>query len=197
MLDFIPDIVAVYQEIDTKIAQFQMASGLFCPDRCGHCCESNNVEATVLETLPLASEILSKNAADGLLPLLENRAINGATRCVIYSPKAGHPGEGRCSFYEFRPLVCRLFGYAGRRNRKGILEPCFCRPIKDRHPDSLERFHTAVSKKSLPPFYQDFFIRIASMHPIYGIKLLPVNAAIREGLNYLQMKIHPFSHEAA
>jgi len=195
-LDFIPDIVAVYQEIDTKITQFQMASGLSCPDRCGRCCESRNVEATVLETLPLASEILSKNAVDGLLPLLENRAINGATLCVLYSPEAGHPGEGRCSFYEFRPLVCRLFGYAGRRNRKGILEPCFCIPIKDHHPDCLERFHTAVSKKSPPSLYQDFFMRIASMNPIFGTKLLPVNIAIREGLSYLRMKMHPFSDAA-
>ncbi len=197
MLHLIPEIVSVYREIDTETDRFRQIFGLSCPDLCGSCCESRQVEATVLEVLPLAGEMFVRKETDVWIPILQAKAREEATPCVLYRPEAGNTGRGRCGFYGFRPLVCRLFGFASRRNKKGVLEPCLCGRVKDRWPAESGRSGALFSGEAQLPPYQDRFMRIAAMHPIYGVKRLPINTALLEALGYLELKMHGVFMEKA
>ena len=185
LTDLITKILDIYRNIDRQTASFQMATGLCCPSRCGACCESARVESTVLECLPLANEILRRGEEDLFFGEIQEKINRGDKRCVVFSPDEKTPGDGNCSRYDFRALVCRLFGFAARKNKFGEAEPSWCRVIKEKNPEILKKLEGEGSYLVSAPIYQDSFMRIASLHPGLGYRLLPINVALRDALDYL------------
>ena len=112
----------------------------------------------------------------------ENR---GDLVCVLYRPDRGIPGNGRCRYYKFRPLSCRLFGFATRRNKFGDIELCTCTIIKERTPEAVHRAGTRISEGLDVAVYQDSFMRLASIDPSKGYRRLPINLTLKEALEYL------------
>lgn len=186
--DLSSKVLRIYQEIDQKTARLQFAFGLCCPSLCGACCDSHEVEATVLETLPLAEEIYQRKEQEAVLFALEERRNQADFRCVLYRANPGFPGTGRCLYYEFRPLVCRLFGFAFRRNKFENLELSTCKIIKQRTPEAVHRAEIGISEGLDVPVYQDSFMRIASMDSGIGYWSLPINLALKEALERLYWK---------
>lgn len=182
--DLTSEVIRIYQEIDQKTAWLQ-AAGLRCPPGCGTCCESPEVEATVLEALPLAEEIYRRKVEGRVLIAIAEREDQGDLRCVLCRPDLLSPGKGRCSYYEFRSLACRLFGFAARRNKYGHLEFCACRVIKERNPQAVRRVEIKICEGLDVPVYQESFMRIASMDPGMGFPRLPINRALKEALERL------------
>jgi len=187
--DLSSKVLRVYQEIDQKTARLQFAFGLRCPSLCGVCCDNPEVEATVLETLPLAEEIYQRKEEETVLFALEERRSHGDFKCLLYQANPGFPGTGRCSYYEFRPLLCRLFGFAFRRNKFGNLELSTCKVIKERTPEAVHRAEIGISEGEDVPVYQESFMRIASMDSGIGYRRLPINLALKEALEHLYWKI--------
>jgi len=185
LADLIAKILDIYRDIDRQTASFQMATGLRCPSRCGACCESARVESTVLECLPLANEILLRGEEDFFFTAIQEKISRGDNRCVVFSPDEKTPGDGSCSRYDFRALVCRLFGFAARKNKFGEPEPSWCRVIKEKNPEILKKMEEEGGYLASAPIYQDNFMRIASLHPGLGYRLLPINVALRDALSYM------------
>ncbi|MDK9706667.1 MAG: YkgJ family cysteine cluster protein [Desulforhopalus sp.] len=121
--------MSIYRQLDAAVAAFAERTGLSCPQGCGHCCLSENVEATVLECLPLAFTLFRDGQADALLQQLEDAGDRG--RCVLYRPDLTQAGLWGCSQYATRPVVCRLFGFAGNRDRDGVPRLAMCRVIAE------------------------------------------------------------------
>lgn len=105
--------------------------------------------------------------------------------CVLFRIVTGKEDNGPCSYYEFRPLVCRLFGFASRRNKFGQIELMSCRIIKEYKPAEVRRAEMALSQGLKLPVYQDAFMRIASIKPGIGFRRLPVNKALKEAIETL------------
>jgi len=120
--------------------------------------------------------------------MIEAHHIGHDLRCVLYSPDSRARDQGRCSCYAYRPLLCRLFGYAARRNKMGQMEPCLCKVMLAA--SSQEKLAIPISHidEMDPPVYQDCFLQIASINPAMGIRLLPINAALKEALDYVYWK---------
>ena len=164
-------VLRIYQEIDQKIARLQVAFGLRCPSLCGACCDNPEVEATVLEILPLADEIYRRNEEEPVLLVLEEKSNQGDFRCALYRADPGFPKGGRCSYYEF-----------------GNLELSTCKVIKERTPEAVHRGETGISEGLDVPVYQESFMRIASMHSGIGYRRLPINLALKAALERLYWK---------
>lgn len=178
-------ILDIYHEMDQETAVFQLATGIRCFPGCGFCCENTRVEATVLECLPLAKEVYCRGEEERISLAIHEKTELGNFTCTLYKPDTGIPGNGRCSYYKVRPLVCRLFGFARRRNKFGILEFCPCRFMKERSPEIVNRAGVGISHRHDVPVYQDCFMRVASLHPGIGYRLLPLNLAFRGALEHL------------
>ena len=185
VLDLGKKVRSTYRALDRQIRNFQLRSGLRCRHHCGACCESSRIEATILECLPLAYEIFHRGREDVISLSIEKNLGEDNYRCVLYLPDSENPGFGRCSWYPFRPLICRLFGYAVRKNKYGKLELSTCRVMED-HPSEN---HGPILSDDLehlkPPVYQSSFLRIACLDPATGFHLLPVNQALKEALEYV------------
>ena len=186
--DLIMRVLDIYRDIDRKAARFQSVTGLQCPERCGSCCESEEVEATVIEMLPLAEELLSEYEISTLLDQIEAKINYGDPTCALVHRINDATGYLRCSHYPHRPLMCRLFGCAARKGRSGKKELSVCRIIKQGNSSSLIRAEIFLNQGLDIPVYQECFMRIASLHPGMGFTLLPINIALKAALEYFYFR---------
>jgi uncharacterized protein len=176
------EVLNIYQEVDRRILSFQDATGLKCPPGCGSCCVSQEVEATVLEVLPLAFESFSAQQEDLLYAKIEEQERAGDRVCILYQPDPRTPGNGRCAYYKVRPLLCRLFGFAARKSKEGNLELCTCKLLRAAFPEALQKEGDKVLSRFSLPVSQDLSMRIAVLNPDMGFRRLPVNLAIRSAI---------------
>jgi Fe-S-cluster containining protein len=152
------------------------------------------VEATVVEALPLAEELYRLGKETLILDTIDERDLRGDPVCVLYRSDPHTPGHGRCAYYDFRFLVCRLFGFSARRGKLGTLEFSTCRIIKEKYPDAVlvaNRCMSAgapLSQVAEMPVYQDMFMRIAGIEPGTGFRNYPVNQAIKKALELFYWK---------
>lgn len=195
----INSVLKIYKTLDQQVNNFSRITGLRCPERCGVCCENPNVEATVLELLPMAKEIYLSGREDEILEILGFRAEQTYTPCALYRPDPSIRGNGRCLYYSYRPLICRLFSFAARKNKYNRIEFAPCKNIRQNAPHPAQRAEMAIANGLNPPLYQESAIRIASVLPSLGFKRYPINRAIWEALAYLQWNkpIKPKRRKAA
>jgi uncharacterized protein len=174
------DILSVYKNFDEAAALFQSSTFMRCPSGCSICCIEGDVEATALELLPLAAEIYSRRQEEVIMSAILERQEQEDSLCVLFNNALTGSDAGPCGYYDFRPLVCRLFGFASRRNRSGDLELMTCRIIRERFPVDVAKAGADLSHGVKPPVYQDAFMSISSMKPGVGTRRLPINKAIKE-----------------
>ncbi len=183
--DLIGEVLQRYHVIDHKIKIFRVRTGLRCPLGCGICCDSTRVEASVLECLPLAWEIFRRRKEERISLAVEDNQREADSRCVLFCSDEGAAGLGRCSYYPFRPLVCRLFGYAARRDKTGRPELRLCKVMREQSSENSILSNLPDTHHMDPPVYQDCFLQIASIDPAKGFRLSPINAALKAALDYV------------
>jgi Fe-S-cluster containining protein len=172
-------VLEVYELLDATVAAFAGRNGLSCPQGCGQCCLSEKVEVTILECLPLAFWLFRNGQAELILQRL---AANGDDKpCVLYRADLTRAGLWGCSQYDKRPVVCRLFGFAGNVDRQGIARLAICRVMKEAAGPG--EFVVAADDPSTPmPLFAEAGLRITALHPGLGTVRLPINDALHQAL---------------
>jgi uncharacterized protein len=186
--DLSREVLNLYEELDRRILRFQKATGLKCPQGCGACCVFQEVEATVLEVLPLAIESFSAEQENILYARIEEEEGKGDRICILYQPDLRTPGNGKCTCYNVRPLLCRLFGFAARRNKQGNLELCTCKLLRATSSPELQKAGEKARSKFSLPVYQEISMRIATLNPGMGFRRLPLNLAIKSAIEEIYWK---------
>jgi Fe-S-cluster containining protein len=177
----IHDLVALYREIDEKTASLAGQTGLQCPSGCGRCCENPEVETTVLEVIPLALELWKRGEASQWLAKIE--AVEAGGACVFYAPDPFIPENGRCSVYQWRPSLCRLFAFATVKNKHGEPELAACVRHKQTNPEAVNRARMAIANGLSAANFGEISARLADLDPGLGTRLLPINQAMKEALH--------------
>ncbi len=181
-------LIEVYADLERQIAEFKRSAGIECLRKCALCCTTAKfVEASILEMLPLSLHFWEEGRAEELLEKLEG--IHPEAPCILLNPG---PSEelGGCSYYRFRPLVCRLFGFSATVDKNGQPRVVICKPLKNidrRIPDRIdERIREGLPVPRVP----DFSRRVAFLHPHFGQEKFPINFAIREAIEIVGRRIH-------
>ena len=165
--------------MDSAVAGFQFRTGLSCPEGCGHCCSSQKVEATVLECIPLAFELFRTLQAELILKRLEKNEDD--RRCVLYRADFTAAGLWGCTQYSHRAVVCRMFGFAGNRDRQGIPRLAMCRVMKEKDKEGEEGIECDDPNTPMPLFV-DAGLQITTLHPDLGTRRMPINSALQQAL---------------
>jgi len=173
-------LLELYEEIDSQTAALRAITELRCPPGCGTCCSSPAVEATELEMLPVARQLVRGREALSWLERL--RAADDEGPCVFYRPERSTGGEGCCDIYSLRPSVCRLFGYGAVKNKHGIAQLALCTVMKKVIPRAAQDAAHAVERGLAAPAFTDFARRVAGLEPFLGGRLLPINRALQFAL---------------
>jgi uncharacterized protein len=173
----VPAILELFSRIEAETSAFAGASGLRCPDGCGACCESPNVYTSVVELEPLAEELVARGEAEAAL---ERAAAAGPGPCVFYASHG--PGQGRCTVYELRPMICRLFGFAAVRDKQAQPELAGCRVHKAAQPEAMAHARALVANGQPVPMMTDWQQQAAELGTSATGALVPINQAIEQAL---------------
>ncbi len=155
-----------------------------CPGNCGECCRSFEPDMSECEALNMAAWLLAYRP--GLARRTASGIFGSGGGCVFQ----GETCCGCCTVYGGRPLVCRLFGYCGDRDREGFPRFRLCRF----HPRAAGRTYTEERLRAefsaVPPLMGDFGTRAANMAPGVSNSVFPLRdilpAAVRK-VNMLRL----------
>lgn len=174
--DLILKILELYGEIDKKVEEFKSRTALECPASCGACCEKEDLEMTVLDFLPLAAYLWKTKKAEGVLEILDKKPEGP---CVFYRSNSDIKGNGRCSVYPLRGLICRLFGFSAMKDKNDVPRLCTCPIIKKDFHDEFKKAERSISSGLYVPIIRAFSMRLMCLDASLGVKLFPVNKAIK------------------
>jgi len=164
-------VMELYQELENIQSSLPSCNG------CRKCCDtpSINIEATILEFLPLAIHLLKEGSIEKWLKILET--TDESDRCVLFDP---YSELGGCSYHSFRPLVCRLFS-GSFILRKGRPEVWACKYLKPQ----------LTSLSGNLPECQEVHSKLLSIDFFLAQERYPINIAFKKALEYTCVSLFP------
>lgn len=181
--EFSQELLKIYEDMSAAFAGHQKNSGLHCLTGCGQCCNNPEVEASVMEMVPLAIRVYQEGKLDYWLDRLEK---NQQAHCVHYQSHSPDGSKGMCGVYGERPSLCRMFGVAGHFNKKQEVTLSICKLIKAEYPELTEtRLKEAGS--SNVPMMVTWSYRMAELDPSLIQDKLPINHAFHRALEKIAL----------
>ncbi|WP_299210561.1 YkgJ family cysteine cluster protein [uncultured Dokdonia sp.] len=181
----------LFHQLEQESAEFQKSSGIGCVSGCGKCCTYPDVEASPLEFLPWAFHLFLNGQAEKTLEILTK--TNHPT-CLIYKPLT-ILGQGRCSDYKYRGLICRLFGFGANTDKYGNLRLATCKIIKEGQAEKYNTTNEAIKKGLYVPVFTEYYMQLNQIDFYLGNKILPINKALKmaieEVLQYYAYRTFP------
>jgi len=171
----------VFSLLEKDIEQFKEKTGLGCLKGCGECCKKPDIEASVLEFLPYAYYLYKNNQAFDILDKLEEYAEANSV-CFMFSPFTTEQNAGFCSQYQYRGLICRLFGFSAYLNKYGVPQLSTCRLIKESSPDAVQKAGDMIEKGDKVPVMRNYYFALMAIDPVLTEKRYPINQAIVKAL---------------
>jgi Fe-S-cluster containining protein len=188
------DIMDLYEQLDRDVASFVTKSGMHCPPGCGACCLSPHVETTVAEMLPLALMLFERDEVEAVIERLQE----SGTTCVQYESLPGQPEKGRCRSYAERPVLCRLFGYMGSRDKTGQPRYGACRILQKLEAERIQRIEGELKSGTLEiPFLAPAHERVAEIGGSLGVEMMPINRALMRAIEIVGLSQQLDDHQAS
>jgi Fe-S-cluster containining protein len=181
----VDSILELYKQMETVFSGFQKENRLSCPEGCGACCLSPEIEASVAEMLPLAHYLIKTNKAIETLNDLED----SSRTCVLYQSQTANGEKGYCKAYEYRPAICRMFGVAGASSKDSTTKYSICSKLKQERMREIEDLEL---RKPEAPFMHEWIHKLLSIDPEVLQQRYPINQALKEALLKL-LYIHDLS----
>lgn len=157
---------------------YQRSTGLNCLSGCGSCCLNPEIEASVLEMIPMALQILDENKLEYWLDRLETSLQQS---CLMYRPLSPDGTKGSCGAYEGRPSVCRMFGVSGYFDKHQRAKLSICKRIKEHNPE-LAAKKDAEASITETPMLQHWTLRLTQLDPALIQDRMPINEALKRAL---------------
>jgi len=155
-------VLNVYKEMDDQSIYYSQSNKINCPSKCNHCCSNPNVSATPLEMLPLALHLIKNNQVPTNFD---------SPTCLFKTDK--------CSVYDNRPTVCRLFGWTQVSSKNGQrLSIC---PKVQTPSGKLDNLDPNA------PNIAYFASKIKEVDPSLGSTILPINQALKQIIDSVLM----------
>jgi Fe-S-cluster containining protein len=165
----------VYENLNKANKNFISTTGLHCPTGCAKCCHGEKISASPLEFIPFAYHLYSTG-------ILEDKyweyKQDTQKRCFLVEGDNVN-SSGKCSQYEHRGLICRMFGSSASMDKNGIKKFSACNILKELV-GPIVNFDTILQKEA--PVYSNYYMQLRSINNEYGGMLLPVNLAILKSM---------------
>ena len=178
LLKKIRGVERIFDSLEKDVNKFKEVTGLTCPAGCIHCCLKEDIEATVLEFLPLSYELYRLKEGDRYLDLLESGVHKN---CILFNPLSTDTFNGGCSLYDKRGLICRLFGFSSVTDKNGMPRLITCKTLKEKLP-YLNKDTAKLASENRIPAISKYQSRLYSIDFVLAGKRYPVNTAIKKAL---------------
>lgn len=179
--DINQNLQKLYQEMEETFSGFQSSTGLSCLTGCGRCCLNPDIEATVLEMIPVALKIYDEGK---ILEWLERVQTDEQKICLFYIPR-DQVGLGLCGSYGERPSVCRMFGVAGTFDKHRNKTLSICKYIREDKPSqTLEVIKNVPSETPMIPEWTQ---KLTAIAPDLTRERFPLNLALKKALEKIAL----------
>ena len=180
----------LFDQLALESAQFENASGLHCAAGCGKCCSYPDIEASPTEFLPWAFHLFLNGETENMLMLLKEAQ---SSTCMIYK-SLSVTGKGLCSYYKYRGLICRLFGFAANTDKYGNLRLATCQIIKESQTIQYHSTVEAITKGLNVPVFTEYYMKLNQIDFQLGNLILPINKALKMAIEevLLYYEYRPF-----
>lgn len=166
-----------YEEMTLTFNEFQAKTKLSCLEGCGKCCTNPEIEASVLEMLPLALKVMEEGKLEEWLERAEGEANSS---CMLFQGNK-ESGIGKCTDYNERPSLCRMFGAAGYYNKNHEVSLSICKIIRETHPHESEETLKILNKKDVPMLSEWATLARSLGEDSINVRM-PINLAIKGAL---------------
>ncbi len=174
---------SVFNSLQKETRKFAEKSGLQCPIGCSKCCLKDDIEATPLEFLPFAYNLYKQDKLFTYLERMENMPQDG--RCILYSPLQTLLEPGGCSQYEYRGMICRLFGFSATISKIGIKQIVTCSSMKNYDREHFDFISNQIQTKLSIPIMREYYLKLYSIDNNLSMKHYPINTAIKKAVEYV------------
>lgn len=186
MLQKIRQVEKVFREIDADVKRIKSVTGTGCPSGCISCCLKPNLEASVLEFLPLAYHLVSTGQDEEVVEKIEN----GQTICVSLNTMRVDDKQPGCGFYSHRGAICRLFGSAPLRDPKtGKLGLYACKILKENYAAEWGDINAKISAMPKQPVVSDYYYRLMAIDPHLANDYNPINLSILKAIHKVSLSV--------
>ena len=185
-------VQGLFGKLEQELSVFQQASGIHCLLGCGHCCNKPDIQVAVLEFLPFAFDLYLKKETQIIKDKL---ATSAGAVCMLYqslSVADGNYFKGKCSDYNHRALICRLFGFGTTRNKTGQKVLSTCKWIKSTQADNLEAAQPLIDE-GVAPHYTNYYQQLVQIDFKLGQQYLPINEAMLKAIEEVE---HYYNYRA-
>jgi uncharacterized protein len=167
----------LFAHLDNEISKFVINTSLSCKSGCGHCCTNPEIEASPLEFLPWAFFLFLNGEAE---KVLEKLKVKSSSICHIYNPfTLIDSSSGNCGSYQYRGLICRLFGYGASADKYGKLRLVTCKIIKESQEENFQKAELVIINGLEIPVFTNYYMRLADIDFQLGNVILPINKALK------------------
>ena len=181
-----------YREIDEQILLFKHAARIECLKKCRECCHSARfVEASLFEMLPLSIRLWEIGKAESILEKLEETDPEGT--CILLNRDPSLLSEGGCTYYSFRPFICRLFGFSAVADKHGNPRMALCKPLKNLNPGIEDRLNEGIRGGLSVPLIPDLSRQVSLLSLNFGLPRYSINSALRQALEVVGQRIRYLS----
>lgn len=178
MLAKIREVEKVFKQLEKETNKFCKQSALKCFTGCTLCCLKKDLEANVLEFLPFAYYLVKNNLHEKALELLDKNP----DYCINLNGDPEKNTSTGCSAYEYRGLICRLFGYSANKDKFGKLSVYTCSYIKNKQEKEYLLSNEKINKDLSIPLVTDFYYRIYYIDSQLASDYNPINVSIRKAI---------------
>lgn len=165
----------LFKEIDKASSNFLNKVEVRCPSGCNKCCHGKKVSATPLEFLPYAYHLYQTGELENKYWEFKSKEASG---CFLVEGDK-HSLNGKCSMYEHRGVICRLFGNCAGVNKNGEKVFSACSILKGQIIDH-EKFNSTLQQSA--PVYSNYYMNLRAIDNTNGAMMFPINIAILKAM---------------
>jgi Fe-S-cluster containining protein len=178
MLSKIRKVERVFKQLDKETEKFGKQSKLRCLTNCNLCCLKPDLEANVLEFLPLAYYLVSNNLHEAVLDLIESNPEH----CINLAKNQISGMTSGCARYEQRGLICRLFGFSGLRDKNSRLAIYTCSHMKKEFSTEFKEATEKINSGMKIPLATNYYSQIYYIDTQLANDYNPINVSIQKAI---------------
>ena len=167
----------VYYSLEKQISAFQQKSNFKCIENCHFCCTKHDIQANPLEFLPLAYYLYKNQQAYNFLERLEQSSHQ--TVCVLFNPFSN---DGACSFYNYRGLICRLFGFSAMLDKHENKTLITCKLLKTQKSTEFKIAQQLINNGADVPLTSKYYLKLYAIDLKLSAQYYSINDAIKQAI---------------
>lgn len=181
-------VMKVYEALEIERLRFLQMTGLYCLPRCGKCCRSKELSASIVECIPAAIYLWNSGNGDATYTKLQHS--DPSDGCCFFSP-ASSQETGICSLYQYRFLVCRLFANTVQISSHGEPQLITCHRIKVARATEYAEAIQCLKQGFSAPVARNYRMQLFGIEPALGETLYPLHTAMMYALEITNWQFGP------